>query len=287
MNKSDIKKRLILGSANFSQKYGAENNKIHITEIKKILNLAKLNNINQIDTADSYLKDSSIFRHIKKKFIFITKIKPDSKWNCINYCEKKIKNQIKKLNYNKIQTLLFHDVKVLYSKSGPVIFNNLVRLKEKGYFKKIGVSIYDTKCLKFLTSKYKIDVVQCPYNILDRRIIETKWLNKLKKRGIEIHVRSIFLQGLLSNKNIYKKKYFIKWKKKIANWFSYLKNNHITPVEYCLNDLLKYDFDQIIVGINKCDNLREILNFKLLKNADKMVNLSIKDNKLIDPRKWK
>ena len=84
MNKSDIKKRLILGSANFSQKYGAENNKIHITEIKKILNLAKLNNINQIDTADSYLKDSSIFRHIKKKFIFITKIKPDSKWNCIN-----------------------------------------------------------------------------------------------------------------------------------------------------------------------------------------------------------
>ena len=287
MNKSDIKKRLILGSANFSQKYGAENNKIHITEIKKILNLAKLNNINQIDTADSYLKDSSIFRHIKKKFIFITKIKPDSKWNCINYCEKKIKNQIKKLNYNKIQTLLFHDVKVLYSKSGPVIFNNLVRLKEKGYFKKIGVSIYDTKCLKFLTSKYKIDVVQCPYNILDRRIIETKWLNKLKKRGIEIHVRSIFLQGLLSNKNIYKKKYFIKLKKKIANWFSYLKNNHITPVEYCLNDLLKYDFDQIIVGINKCDNLREILNFKLLKNADKMVNLSIKDNKLIDPRKWK
>ena len=287
MNKSDIKKRLILGSANFSQKYGAENNKIHITEIKKILNLAKLNNINQIDTADSYLKDSSIFRHIKKKFIFITKIKPDSKWNCINYCEKKVKNQIKKLNYNKIQTLLFHDVKVLYSKSGPVIFNNLVRLKEKGYFKKIGVSIYDTKCLKFLTSKYKIDVVQCPYNILDRRIIETKWLNKLKKRGIEIHVRSIFLQGLLSNKNIYKKKYFIKWKKKIANWFSYLKNNHITPVEYCLNDLLKYDFDQIIVGINKCDNLREILNFKLLKNADKMVNLSIKDNKLIDPRKWK
>ena len=95
------------------------------------------------------------------------------------------------------------------------------------------------------------------------------------------------MQGLLLKQDIYKKKYFIKWKKKITKWFKCLKKNNITPVEYCLNDLLKFDFDQIIVGINKRDNLKEILNFRLLKNADKMINLSIKDNKLIDPRKWK
>ena len=52
---------------------------------------------------------------------------------------------------------------------------------------------------------YNIDVVQIPYNILDKRVIYSGWYRKLKKIGIEVHARSIFLQGLLVNKSIYKK----------------------------------------------------------------------------------
>ena len=36
-----------------------------------------------------------------------------------------------------------------------------------------------------------------PENILDRRLLESGWLEKLKKRNIEVHARSIFLQGIL------------------------------------------------------------------------------------------
>ena len=54
------------------------------------------------------------------------------------------------------------------------------------------------------------------YNILDRRILKSKWFNKLKIRGIEIHVRSIFLQGLLVNKTIHKKQ-FKKWELKFQS----------------------------------------------------------------------
>jgi len=287
MNKTNFKKQLILGSANFTQKYGADSVKINISEIKKILNLARSNKINKIDTAENYLNDSIFFKYLRKRFKLVTKIKPDYKWTSLSFCEEELKKQIKIFKKNKIKILLFHDVEVLFDKIGPKIFNNLEKLKDKGYFKKIGISIYDTDCLKYLISKYNIDVVQCPFNILDKRIVYSGWLKKLKNKGIEVHVRSVFLQGLLVNKMIYKKNYFKKWRTKILKWFNHLQKNGISPINYCLNDLLNYDFDQIIIGVNNSDNLREILNFKLLSDKKKFINFTSKDLRLIDPRCWK
>ena len=111
----------------------------------------------------------------------MTKVKPNPNWNSLNYCRKKLEIQIKRIENNPIQTLLFHDIKILFTKFGPNIFNNLVKLKNEGYFEKLGILIYDTSCLKYITSQYKIDVIQCPYNILDKRIIYSGWFKKLKK----------------------------------------------------------------------------------------------------------
>ena len=68
MNKSKFTKQLIIGSANFVQKYGVDSRLINKDEIKKILHLAKINNINKIDTADSYLNKSNIFKKIDNIF---------------------------------------------------------------------------------------------------------------------------------------------------------------------------------------------------------------------------
>ena len=285
MNKAKMKKRFVIGSANFIQKYGADQKRIGHKEIKKILNLAKENNILKIDTAEVYLKNNNIFKKISKKFQFITKIKPDHNWVSLDYCKKKLLCHFEKFNIDKIETLLFHDDKILLKKNGPIIFKNVETFKKK-YFKKIGISVYETKNLKYLTKMYNIDVVQFPYNILDKRIIRSGWLKKLKENGIEVHIRSIFLQGLLVNKSIYKKKYFKKWQKLFFKWFESLEINNISPIDYCLNDLMSYDFDQIIIGINNYDNLNEIINFKKIKK-NKLLKIKISDKKLIDPRKWK
>tara|TARA_Y100000816_G_scaffold290009_1_gene277726 strand:- start:255 stop:1115 length:861 start_codon:yes stop_codon:yes gene_type:complete len=286
MNSIFFKNRFILGTANFTQNYGADKTKIKLAQIKKILNFAIKNKINKIDTAESYLKNHAMFKYTKKKFHLCTKIKPDNKWTSLDYCRNKIENHINKLNQGKIETILFHDTKILYRKNGKQIFNNLEILKKKRYFKKIGISIYDFDCLNYIIPNFKINVVQCPYNILDRRILKSKWFNKLKIRGIEIHVRSIFLQGLLVNKTIHKKKQFKKWKLKISEWFKSLERNNISPVNYCLNDLIRHDFDKIVIGISKLEDFKEILDFRSKKNINKVIDLNIKDSKLIDPRKW-
>ena len=286
MNEFQLKKRFIIGSANFTQKYGANPTKINNYEIKKILDLAEKNKIFEIDTAESYLKNKSIFKKINKKFKFSTKILPDHRWVSLEYCQEKLENHFKNFNINKVKVILFHDIKILFKKNGIKTFRNLQDLKKRKYFDKIGLSIYDTNCLNYITSNYDFDVVQCPYNILDKRILITGWFDKLKKLGIETHVRSIFLQGLLVNKSVHKKKYFKKWQKKISEWFLSLHNNNISPINYCFNDLLSCDFDKVIIGVNNYDNLNEIINFKKINNK-KVLELKISDLKLIDPRKWK
>ena len=286
MNKSQLKKRIIIGSANFTQRYGADSTKVNIDEIKKILNLAKKNKIYEIDSAEAYLKDKKIFIDTNKKFKFSTKILPDAKWESLEYCQAKLEKHFKIFNFNNINVVFFHDFKILFRKNGHKIFKNLEYLKKKKYFKKIGISIYETSCLNRLVNSYDLDVVQCPYNILDKRILTTGWFDKLKKIDIEIYARSIFLQGLLVNKAIYKKKIFKKWKKKISMWFQSLENNNISPIDYCLSDILVNDFDKIIIGINNFDSLKEIINFRKV-DINKMSHLKINDYKLIDPRKWK
>tara|TARA_B100000787_G_C16190071_1_gene296948 strand:+ start:1205 stop:2065 length:861 start_codon:yes stop_codon:yes gene_type:complete len=286
VNKTELKKSFIIGSANFTQKYGVDSTKINHDEIRKILNLAKKNSIHKIDTAQAYLKKKNTFKNIDKKFKFSTKIIPDSRWVSLEFCQKKLEEHFNTLNNNRVETILFHDIKILLTKNGPKIFKNLESLKKKKYFYKIGLSIYDTDCLNYIISNYNFDVVQCPYNILDKRIVYSGWLAKLKNKGVEIHIRSIFLQGLLVNKSIHKKKYFRKWQKKISEWFTWLEKNNISPIDYCLNDLLYQDFDKIIIGINSSINLKEIINFKKI-NKNKMINFDISDTKLIDPRNWK
>ena len=93
MNKINFKKKLIIGTANFTQKYGADPTKINLSEIKKILNLAKKNSIYNIDTAESYLKDKFFFKNIDKKFEFFSKINPTSRWVSLDFCQKKIMHQ--------------------------------------------------------------------------------------------------------------------------------------------------------------------------------------------------
>ena len=103
-----------------------------------------------------------------------------------------------------------------------LFLKNLENLKKK-YFKNIGISIYDPNCLDKFINNYDFDIVQCPFNILDKRLIRSGWYEKLKNNKIKIHVRSIFLQGLLVDKRLYKKKYFMKWEKLFFRWFQFLK----------------------------------------------------------------
>ena len=54
-----------------------------------------------------------------------------------------------------------------------------------------------------------IEAIQLPLNLFDERFLNSGWIGKLKKNNVEIHIRSIFLQGLILKKEL--PSYFNNW----------------------------------------------------------------------------
>jgi aryl-alcohol dehydrogenase-like predicted oxidoreductase len=86
-----------------------------------------------------------------------------------------------------------HDTETLDSD----VFAQLARERDAGRVKKIGLSVYNGAQIDRALERFPIDLIQLPLSVLDQRLLRSGHLDRLKERGVEIHARSIFLQGLL------------------------------------------------------------------------------------------
>lgn len=92
------------------------------------------------------------------------------------------------------------DILYIISSSISLIRNygKMKDLKAEGKIDKIGFSLYNTDQLQYLLDNEVVfDVLQFPYNLFDRQF--DTYLLYLKQCGVEIHTRSVFLQGLFKN----------------------------------------------------------------------------------------
>lgn len=282
--------KLVIGSAQLGMNYGLFNNKkINRKEFKKIEKLVLKSKINFIDTAASYGKSENIIGNSKLKNLhIITKIKLPNKKNIEikDWILKEISKSLSKLKINKIYGVLIHDYKDLLGKYGKNYLFSLQELKRKKIIKKIGVSVYNPQELKKIWIFWKPDLVQVPLNPLDNRILDSRWIDVLKKNKVKIFVRSVFLQGLLiSNDNSFKinKNYKIILNK-FRNW---CYNNNISLLQACLHFIKQFKkIDYLVVGFEDCNQLREIINAFKKKQIIIPKKFSTKKINLIDPRKW-
>lgn len=222
-----------------------------------------------------------------KVYTKISKIPSKFLSNPENWILNKIKKSLLQSGQNFFQGVYLHDPKSLSGANGAKIYKTLLLLKEIGYTKKIGVSVYSPEELNKIINKYKIDIVQFPMNIFDRRFLKNNYLEKLKKKKIEIHVRSIFLQGLLLQSKEFATKNFKKFSKIFSLWEQWNLKNKNKKIETCLNFIFNQkNIDKIVVGILNTNELKEIINFK--KKNNKFPKKLFSNNKLLtDPRLWK
>lgn len=188
---------LILGTVQLGIDYGILKKKPTIEESKQILNYAINSNILTFDTAQGYGNSEEILSSISnnKNVTIITKIDFEN----LN-TEKKILDKIyislKRLNVNKIDVLLLHSFNDFRNKN---LLEILFSLKDKNIIDKIGVSLYTLQEAIEVFEDNRISVLQIPFNYLDRQWDNKIFQEKIKTNNIEIHVRSIFLQGILVN----------------------------------------------------------------------------------------
>ena len=284
-----IAKKIILGSANVNSCYGLGKNKIKAREFISLMNLAFEKGVKTIDTSPVYNNAEIIIGKSKKKFNVITKIPK------IPHNIKKIdlEGWIKKNFFNsnkiikkKIYGILIQNAEILLSNKADIVYDTLLNLKKKHTFKKIGISIYNFKTLELVTKKFAIDFVQLPYNILDQRFSKKKIIKIVKKKKIEIHARSIFLQGLLTNTKIHLPKKLSNLEKGLKRWRRWIKDKNINPAHACIDFVLRNkNIDKLVIGFNSKNNLEDALKFKKTKLNFNSLKIKINQN-LLDPRKW-
>ena len=286
-----MKSKLILGTANFSPGYGINNsNGLNVRMINSLNKVMKNNNIKELDAAYSYQGvEKKIGLSILRKYEIYSKV-PEIKTKKVNknFTKRIIDKSLANLKKKNIKGIFFHSVKNLKSESGLKIYSYLVSLKKKGIIKKMGISVYSPTALKSAIKKFKFDMIQIPINIFDRRFLYKNLLKKMKNRGIEIHVRSIFLQGILLCNIDNLPKYFKTWKNLFIKWENWNFDNKKKKIETCLNFLNNQRYiDKLVIGVNNARQLEEIIKI-LKKNKKKFPRKIYSDNKkLLEPRLWK
>jgi aryl-alcohol dehydrogenase-like predicted oxidoreductase len=278
--------KLALGTAQFGLDYGISNKtgQVSLEEARKILNLAKENHIDTLDTASSYGDSEKILGDIGvNDFHVVTKTA--SLQLDVKNVLKSFHQSLRSLNTNNIKALLIHNIDDTKNKQFDALFTELDKLKQDKLINKIGFSTYTPDQVDFLLENFDFDLIQLPFNVFDNRLIQGGQLKALKDNGVEVHARSIFLQGVLLNfDNL--SGYFSTWQKQFNEYQVIVKESGLSLLEYSLNFALKVqEIDKILVGVDSKKQFEEVV--WSIKNKDGLDAYSIDDVDLLNPSLWK
>jgi len=283
----NFNQNIILGTAQFSDNYGLNVSKKKDKDRKKLLNKIIKYNCYGIDTALNYENSQ---KHIGKWLLenksnirIFTKIQGN---NNIRKMKNSFEICLKELQRDKIEGLLFHNQESINFKETKALSKYLIK-EEK--INKIGLSLYDEHVIP---KDIRINFIQIPGSIFNQKILRSKKLQYYLKIGGEVHIRSIFIQGLLliKNENIPEKLHLLKEPlKEFHKLCCHYKCNPITVAAKSIEEFIpkfklvlgvdnSTQFDHIIKNIN------QNIDTEILKKA---ISLGEKyKNKLWDPRYW-
>lgn len=291
-NKKKPEKKLALGTAQFGSDYGINNRAGKIPKEKafKILESALKNGVTSIDTAYSYGESETVIGE------FIKKKRPDFKVvskmpGCLPASASAIFNSsLERLNLQSVYGYLLHDFNYFLRK--PASFNSLLGFRQQGRVQKVGFSVYYPKEAEYLLEKgIDFDLIQLPFSVFDQRF--SSLLPKLEKNGIEIHARSVFLQGLAFKKPENLEARFSGLKEKLSGLHNLSKKTGIPVQALCINfAALNPCIGKVIVGVDSLQNLEENIKAvspskKVKEVLDELAELREDNENIILPFNWK
>lgn len=291
--------KLGLGSAQFGLNYGVSNRngKTPPDEVKRILELAVERGVELLDTAALYGESETVLgaalpdRHA---FNIVTKT-PAFKTERITeaqglHLKNIFQRSLERLRQNRLYGLLIHHADDLLVPGGERLLEEMRNLKGRGLVEKIGVSVYTGAQIDSVLDLFRPDIVQLPVNLFDQRLIESGHLSKLKKLGVEIHARSIFLQGLLLMEFEQIPAYFSPLREHFARYNRFLETNRLSRLQVALLFAQRQkEIDIVIVGVTRASDLRDIFAaaVKPCIPVPDMAAFQVGDEAMITPALWK
>ena len=288
--------KLILGTVQFGLNYGINNTigKMSEDKVFELLENAYDLGVKTLDTAEAYGNAHSVISNFhkqsKKRFNIISKYSSSNFDYPIDLLER-IQVHCSNFNVNYLEGYMFHsyhDFKMNINKDPNVLDN----IKNSGLVKKTGVSVYSNDEIEDLLNFKNINLIQLPFNLFDNEYQRKEILEKAKKRNIEIHTRSAFLQGLFFKDVNTLHKNLLPLKKDLSDLILLSKKSNISLAELALNyPLSKSYIDKVLIGVDSLEQLKN--NIKATENDfdksiyEKIDCIQIKNTKLLNPSNWK
>ena len=273
--------QLGLGTVQFGQAYGISNihGKVSRAEAAEILLRAATDNIRILDTAASYGESERVLSSLNTgSFRIITKT--ISAKHGLASVVARARASAEKL---KADTLLVHAAADLEHEG---LWPALQSLKSEGIFRKIGISAYAADRPAHLAARYEPDVMQLPISLLDQRLVRDNTLATLKNIGVEVHARSIFLQGLLFLEQLPEKLAHVAGRLAVIR--EAIAELGVTPLEAALSFILQQtNVDVALVGVTSLAELGEIIAVAAKPVPDLgWASFAIEDEVALTPSLW-
>ncbi|TYO98365.1 aryl-alcohol dehydrogenase-like predicted oxidoreductase [Geothermobacter ehrlichii] len=293
--------KLAIGTAQFGMDYGISNSKGRTPEkeVARILKMASVSNINILDTAPAYGRSEEIIGHVisgLSPFKIITKTKIFEKGlsgrDVAEQLGDTFKDSLERLGVESVYGLMVHQPCDLLSESGMALFEAMEMLQEQGLVKKIGVSVYTAEQIEQCMMRYPIQLMQVPVSVLDQRLLLSGHLTSLKNADVEVHARSIFLQGLLLVKPEDLPPYFEGVKKNLDLLRNAIEESGYTPVQAALGFVNALDeVNAIVCGVSCLEEFEELIDQDHVKLPSEFLDslraFALDDPNVLNPSLWR
>ena len=293
---TNIPHKLALGSAQWGLTYGVSNRSGQSSpaEVARILEYARISGINYIDTAYSYGQAESVLGKNDLSFFKITTKIPalndcqDPLLSLEDWLQLSFSESLLSLNLDSVEGVLVHNCDDLFSCSGSLVIQFLQRLRSLGKCKKIGVSVYNTEEIEGVLSLFTPDIVQLPFSVFDQRVLGDGTLQRLKDLNVEVHARSVFLQGLLLMQTKDLPIYFKPWLSQLTAWHDYCSAVGVMPQHLAVDYVASCDYvDKVVIGVESLLQLDDLISFSAnINDMSIFSKFGIVDPNILNPSLW-
>jgi len=280
---------LILGTAQFGSAYGVTNSlgRLDDAAVGAILTEAREGGIRTFDTAADYGDSQErLGRLAPPGNRYITKFSlpagPEPTEDNI------YRESMAALHVDHLAGLMLHRVADLTDPRFSAALDVLLSARSLGHVARIGVSIYDEDDLELALDRFpELDILQFPGNIVDRRLLDHPVLARLHAEGVELHVRSAFLQGILLADADTLGTFFEPIRRLVDRLALSATRAGITRAGLALAFLRDHPVvDAVVVGATTAGELAAILS-GWQEDAEGAVEfIEIVSRELVDPRRW-
>jgi len=196
--------RLVLGTAQLGMPYGIANRKgkPDAAMAESIVRTAWECGISRFDTAQAYGDSEAVLGRafailgIEAEVQVHTKLDPRIPGEDERVLRRSVEGSLERLGVPALHSLLLHREEALDMLDGE-FGETLAELRRSGLVQHLGVSVYTPAGAFQAMETGLLEVIQIPASILDRRFKEAGVFGAAAEAGVEVHIRSAFLQGLV------------------------------------------------------------------------------------------